>query len=74
MKLKKIAALAVAVGALGASGVAAAQVSLLNVSYDVTRELYKDIDTAFIASYHAQTGETVTVRSRMAARALRHWR
>jgi len=62
MQLKKITALAVAVGALGASGMAAAQVTLLNVSYDVTRELYKDIDTAFIASYHAQTGETVAVR------------
>ncbi len=36
--------------------------TLLNVSYDVTRELYKDIDTAFIASYKQKTGETVAIR------------
>ena len=47
---------------LGASSAAQAQVTLLNVSYDVTRELYKDIDTAFIASYKQKTGETVAIR------------
>jgi sulfate/thiosulfate transport system substrate-binding protein len=31
------------------------------VSYDVARELYKDIDTAFIAQYKQKTGETVNV-------------
>ena len=35
---------------------------MLNVSYDVTRELYKDIDTAFIADYKKKTGETLSVR------------
>ena len=35
---------------------------MLNVSYDVTRELYKDIDTAFIADYKQKTGETLSVR------------
>jgi sulfate/thiosulfate transport system substrate-binding protein len=44
------------------AGHACADTTLLNVSYDVTRELYKDIDAAFSASYRAQTGETVTVR------------
>jgi sulfate transport system substrate-binding protein len=39
-----------------------ADTSLLNVSYDVTRELYKDINTAFIADYKNKTGETVSVR------------
>ncbi len=39
-----------------------ADTTLLNVSYDVTRELYKDIDTAFIAAYQQKTGETVAVR------------
>ena len=41
---------------------AAAQSELLNVSYDVARELYKDINPAFIAAYKAQTGRSVTVK------------
>jgi len=45
-----------------AAGLAHADTSLLNVSYDVTRELYKDINTAFIADYKNKTGETVSVR------------
>jgi sulfate transport system substrate-binding protein len=44
------------------AGIAHADTSLLNVSYDVTRELYKDIDTAFIADYKSRAGETVTVK------------
>ncbi|WP_133649937.1 sulfate ABC transporter substrate-binding protein [Paraburkholderia flava] len=47
---------------LGGSVVAHADTSLLNVSYDVTRELYKDIDAAFIADYKQKTGETVSIR------------
>jgi len=39
-----------------------ADTALLNVSYDVTRELYKDIDTAFIADYKQKTGQTLSVR------------
>jgi sulfate transport system substrate-binding protein len=39
-----------------------AETALLNVSYDVTRELYKDIDTAFIADYKQKSGETLSVR------------
>ena len=35
--------------------------TLLNVSYDPTRELYKDINTAFAAQWKAKTGETVTI-------------
>ena len=38
-------------------------VSLLNVSYDPTRELYKEINEAFAAEWKAKTGETVTVRA-----------
>lgn len=49
--------------ALGiAASVAHADTTLLNVSYDVTRELYKDIDAAFVADYKKKTGETVSVR------------
>ncbi|WP_321894260.1 sulfate ABC transporter substrate-binding protein [Paraburkholderia heleia] len=39
-----------------------AETSLLNVSYDVTRELYKDINASFIADYRKKTGETVSIR------------
>jgi sulfate/thiosulfate-binding protein len=35
---------------------------LLNVSYDPTRELYKEINTAFVADWKAKTGEDVTVK------------
>lgn len=41
----------------------AAETALLNVSYDPTRELYRDINTAFAAHWKATTGETVTVRA-----------
>jgi sulfate/thiosulfate transport system substrate-binding protein len=37
--------------------------TLLNVSYDPTRELYKQINPAFIADWKARTGETVEVQS-----------
>src|SRR6476661_6734747 len=41
---------------------AAADVTLLNVSYDPTRELYQDIDAAFARQWKAKTGDTVTVK------------
>ncbi len=44
------------------TGVAHADTTLLNVSYDVTRELYKDIDSAFVASYKKTANETVEVK------------
>lgn len=40
----------------------ARDVELLNVSYDVARELYKEINPAFIEQYKKQTGETVTIK------------
>lgn len=40
---------------------AQAPTTLLNVSYDVSRELYKEINPAFIAAYKAKTGESLTV-------------
>ena len=40
----------------------AAEPELLNVSYDVARELYKDINPAFIADWKKKTGETVTIK------------
>ncbi|HEX4024124.1 MAG TPA: sulfate ABC transporter substrate-binding protein [Steroidobacteraceae bacterium] len=45
----------------GRSAAAAARVTLLNVSYDATRELYQAIDPAFAAQWLAQTGQQVRV-------------
>ena len=36
--------------------------SLLNVSYDPTRELYQAINTAFVADWKAKTGDTLTIK------------
>jgi sulfate transport system substrate-binding protein len=47
--------------ALGASSLASAQNALLNVSYDVAREFYKDYNTAFVAHYKKTTGQDVKV-------------
>jgi len=38
-----------------------AQATLLNVSYDVTREFYKDYNPAFAAYWKSRTGKTVTI-------------
>lgn len=38
-----------------------AQTSILNVSYDVSRELYKDINPAFVASWQAKGNPAVAV-------------
>ncbi len=40
----------------------AADVTLLNVSYDPTRELYQQYDAAFAAFWKAKTGDTVSVK------------
>jgi sulfate transport system substrate-binding protein len=38
-----------------------AQTTLLNVSYDPTRELYRDFNAAFIAKWKQDTGETLKI-------------
>jgi len=40
----------------------AADVNLLNVSYDPTRELYHEFDAAFAKHWKARTGDNVTVK------------
>jgi sulfate transport system substrate-binding protein len=40
----------------------AAQISLLNVSYDPTRELWRDINKNFIAQYEKEKGVKVTIK------------
>lgn len=47
--------------ALAASGIASAQQTLLNASYDVAREFYKDINAAFVPHYKKTTGKDVKV-------------
>ncbi len=48
---------------LGSIGLAAADTTILNVSYDPTRELYKDYNEAFAKHWKAETGETVTIQN-----------
>jgi sulfate/thiosulfate-binding protein len=50
--MKRLLSLMVAAGILSATA-AQADVTLLNVSYDPTRELYKDLGAAFTATYKA---------------------
>ena len=38
-----------------------ADTTLLNVSYDPTRELYKAVNEAFVKDWKAKTGEDVTI-------------
>lgn len=40
---------------------ARAETTLLNASYDVTREFYKEFNAAFVAHWKAQTGETLAI-------------
>ena len=60
MKIGGIKSLLVA-AAVVASGSALAQNQLLNVSYDVAREFYKDYNSAFIAHYKKTKGVDVKV-------------
>ena len=46
---------------LASSATARAQVKLLNVSYDPTRELYQDVNKAFGAKWKQQTGQSLEV-------------
>jgi sulfate transport system substrate-binding protein len=57
-----VVAAAVLIGGASAASPARAQVQLLNVSYDPTRELYQDYNAAFARYWKAKTGQTVTVQ------------
>lgn len=60
--MKKFQVLLVLLGALSIAPAYARDVTLLNVSYDPTRELYRDINTAFAAQWKVRHGDTVTIR------------
>ncbi|HYE51234.1 MAG TPA: sulfate ABC transporter substrate-binding protein [Azospirillaceae bacterium] len=49
------------VALLPAARAAAADASLLNVSYDPTREFYREFDAAFAREWEATTGQSVSV-------------
>jgi sulfate transport system substrate-binding protein len=57
--MKRVLSLLIAAG-LFTAGAAQADVTLLNVSYDPTRELYKDLGAAFAAQYK---GDKVTINT-----------
>nr|WP_311529790.1 sulfate ABC transporter substrate-binding protein [uncultured Ralstonia sp.] len=57
--VRTAAAAIVAGGTVGAH----AATTLLNVSYDPTRELYKEINTEFAKKWKAETGEDLTLRA-----------
>ena len=61
MKFKTKLALALAALACSASNLVAAQTTLLNASYDVSREFYKDYNVAFAAHYKKTTGKDVKI-------------
>ena len=68
MRGGKARALAIALGGLALTAglslqARAASLSLLNVSYDPTRELYADYNKAFEAHYKQTTGDTVTLKA-----------
>ena len=60
-RFARSALLVLAVSA-AAFGVAAKDVSILNVSYDPTRELYGEYNKAFAKYWQAKTGDTVSVK------------
>jgi sulfate/thiosulfate transport system substrate-binding protein len=45
-----------------AFGVSAAAQTLLNASYDPTRELYQDFNAAFVKYWKGKTGQTIAIR------------
>jgi sulfate/thiosulfate-binding protein len=57
--LKKLILFVVAASLLAATGAQAADVTLLNASYDATRELYKELNNKFATQYKARTGDTI---------------
>src|ERR1700744_440005 len=54
--------LIVVAGLLWGVSAFAADITLLNVSYDPTRELYTDFNKAFAAAYQKETGKSVEIK------------
>ena len=61
MILPRILAAATSASLTLSAGCGFADTTLLNVSYDPTRELYKAVNEAFIKDWKAKTGETIII-------------
>src|SRR5450759_5952496 len=59
--LTALTLLAVLFAGLSSGALHAAEIKLLNVSYDPTRELYQDYNAAFARYWKAKTGDGVVV-------------
>jgi len=67
--VRLVAGVAIVAGALGCGGrpegggaAGSSAIELLNVSYDPTRELYRDVNTAFAKLYAAEHGRPVSIK------------
>ena len=61
--MKRILSLFLVASFFAANAAEAADVTLLNASYDPTRELYKDLGDGFAAQWKAKTGDNVTLNT-----------
>ena len=59
--MKRLLTVIAAAALFACAAAQAANVTLLNVSYDPTRELYKDINAAFSAQWKVKTGDNVII-------------
>src|SRR5512136_2434869 len=59
--MRTTATLALLVGLAIPAAVQAKEITLLNVSYDPTRELYQAINPAFVSQWKAKTGDDVKI-------------
>lgn len=60
--MKNLYAALALVSVLLANAANAAEVTLLNVSYDPTRELYQEFNSAFATYWQSKTGDSVTIK------------
>ena len=59
--LNRRTTLGLMLGSVAMRSSAAADFALLNVSYDPTRELYRDMNRAFAVAWRSKTGQSVTI-------------
>lgn len=62
MKLRQIMIVLIVIVAVVSSGVYGKNITLLNVSYDPTRELYEEVNTEFAKVWKEKTGDMVTIQ------------
>src|SRR6186997_905101 len=62
MKLRSFIAPATLAAGLLLAPIAHADTTLLNVSYDPTRELYQEFNAAFAKQWQAKTGDRLTIK------------